>query len=1045
MTDLNDAEAGTTAPNEEGVFSAPEDGDANKNPGSIELIIRALATLLKAFLKFFGNVGPFIEDIINFFSNDFLKYFPKMFKSIAELFKVLGKNGPMGKFFKGLLDLNFDMIDNILGLCNSVRAINKGLCKIANGVCIGFKKVNKAFSGFLVGNDDINCETCDVNKLSGACAKKPKVAHATDVVEAGRCDELECEIDFVDFFAVLESQNRGCDFWLSNSSANLYCITSLQQFVVVNGTDAGAASTDTLAGEACFVLHAHHVDQCLALQPPFGFDHEQAAKDICDNDRYGASFEQCTCELENPLCDESCCTIYAEHINAQVLAQIGDRTCAEVSAYFTEAEVFCPFYLLSAADVPFLSDYTYMHAICNYGRKAIIALCADTVPFTRVRDLDIASVLPSIVVDTCTRVVNATSVCQPASATFESTLIDVFNAQGKYDIEAIFTSNDAETLDVTVPIITDTTTAPTVADLFTRLNNKQYCQQYSIRNGNRNALFRGQSWNVRAAQSAYCDQNIAKVEGSIDIDALLSHVYTTDDGSFKSSGLEGLPVGTETFSSAVPGAESAECEFGTGMSPEEVNLVQNCAYELQVRMTDTATATSEFGGETFDELDQVDAVSASFQFLGGGTSELDPNSTGYANHVREVDEIDAAANVNTDGFEAVPFDQAKDTVGFREIYVEQPAADSFDRRNIYGNLFPTKTGGRAILSLVQSNPRHAITERVLTAVHRETLHLREFSVVAAFMGLREGENALKTHRRERKFWIRAVKAVDSLVDEYNRLQSEEEGSDGPYSGARVLLQTTDKSFNARINEVLSRLEDMPASPPLVGELRFSYFIEEQIQARMQYVSFHAQTNIFPVLFNRIFGPSAPLNGTFEGTAKDGNNETECRAIMADPYRCCTAESTPYECCFGLPTCIPELPKWIFLDRTTVETIDKWQCREVDSLFEWWYWTIHVVIAGFTRLFIFGLGRYDGLARTLLDWLTLTADEVPRNLGPCLLVNIPFFFLGVLILYAIFVLFGVQMITQFVLLINRYKDNMRSLDREAENNSRAGGDAAGRME
>jgi hypothetical protein len=1080
FSDLNGKEKNQSTPNEQGTFSASTDDDPNKNPGSIKLVIQTIVTVFRAVAKFLGTLGPAIEPIINFFSNDFLKFFPKMFKAIASILKIFGNNGPLNKFFKGILDVNFKVIDNILGLCQSVRALTKSLCNVANLICSGAKETVKTLSA---GTVKLSCPTCNPDSISGQCAKKPKnKAESSNVVQAGLCDQLECTVDFIDFFTVLAesypdpfgTQGGDCDFWLHNSTANLYCISKMEAFSAVNSTSLAAANIDTLAGEGCLVLHAYQVELCLNSQEPFDFNFTEAAEDICDNNKYGANFEECACAYQNPLCEESCCTSYMNHINEQVMAQLGSRTCGEVAAYFSADEIFCPFALLTVAEVPRLSDFTYQHAICIYGLNVTLALCAAATPFTRVADLDVSdALLGPVIADACYRVVNKTNVCIPAESPFDTVLMDVYNAQVALDFQHLYAQNN-DGVATFVPhafIVTDTATAPDVPTLFDRILNKQFCQQFSIVNGNNNRLLANQPWNVRSSQGAYCDTVLGDPIATLQVQQTVDRIYTTNSGTFKSTGLVGQPDGLPSFSSGV--ADADECIFPVGYSPEEADLIAKCSYQSAIAMNDAAEATSAEGDEAFTALSNTDALTSSFQFLGGDVSDINPNSSTYTEQLQEQEELDAAANVDTSAFQPLPFSEANDTVGFREVYVEQPAAGTFDARNPLGNYKPTKPGGRTLLSTATATvvtpyqhyqPRHQFSRNIVQTIFDYTVGLRmylqhsaeqeeeeeeEMEETATTTEKRTRKGIQKHHWRsiEHKAWARLSRALDVFVDEYreqSRLYDAQFSRGGSpndddqqqqltWAGARTLLMTNDADINREIDALFADLQAIPITPPSIGATSFAGFLEDETINNMQYISFKARTAVFPALFNYLFPHfmvGLAANSTFTSTEEIVNGTAhakKCEQDMSTAYSCCTAKSTSYECCRGIDFCIPDPPKWIFLDRSTLDKLDKFECFAVDDIFGWWFWIVRIIISVVIDISLIFAPLLPGPARTVLEFFTLSISDIPRNMGPCLWVNKPYLFLGIFVLYFFFILFSTQLVTQVAVFVSRSNDNFKNAE------------------
>jgi len=1011
---------------------------------------------VKGMANLLIGMGNSVSDFFEMIFNVFLKYLGKIMKTFTRLLetfdvtKLAGKwlQGVTGTFSKITRYLSPSCFQNILqnyGQCAGQEILRAGL----NPFVKGLKKL-----GVNVKNP---VKKCDVKNIDNPCAGGTddptesvdykllaEQARSDDpVFGLGLCDEVQCFEDVSTLLENFRALDQSCDFW-TNSTATAFCMVAVRDFSIVNSTSTAEQDIESIGAELCLVLREQVLRRCDIGEPPFSFDIDFVADEICIADKSGSPdpfAADCACGNNAPLCDEDCCEQYARQINGQVLDQLGDRTCAEALDLFRESEVWCPFMDETSSSIPFFGDLGYTHVICNYYHKVFAPACGN--PLLRVRDAPVAPFLPAYITDSCVRLVDTVGVCLPIDTSVSDISFGVVEAQDEIDSDEVFRLNNLRTFEP-LPIVTFFGDDATPDEIIMKTLDKYYCQQFSIVNNNSNPIFEAQPWSVQSVIGSYCDFSVISALFTVDVSADFTTKLRTEDGDRITGDLEGIPAGTPVFGASM---QTNDCTDQTGSNPDEVNEQAVCAARFQTEMnvqTELAATEADMSlrslGETALQGDDMNHVS--------GIQDLDPEDPQYARKERELEELDRTTDLNADWETDDPETLRNETAPFRRTFPQPPTGADADNP-FQGIIKDTAPGGRTVLSVDPTgadphaqwaaNPHAAVWkgffQGIIDVIEDKPLFRNK-----------DSKKSLDEWRREKAARIQKKK-IDMILQQEGLLGSDAEDEeedptqfsydDTSYASkgrgrlmGRRLQSTGDPILDAQASELIAQLRDIPDTLERTTPDQFAQHQAETATTQMDLIADHLQTIVIPRIFDMFY--AAALNGSSavfgSGTANGG--EKKCRATMSDPYRCCDADATAYECCRGLLFCIPLLPNGVFIDRTTAENADKWRCEEFDLPHEYWYTLIRIVTTKPVNSLIENSGSAESILRTLLGWLTFKDNDVPDNSVECLMVKSAYFWFGILAVWGIAVLFSLQMATELTLYYqnhNRMTEGMQDTE------------------
>jgi len=1000
-----------------------------------------------AIFSFFSTDA--FGEIMNFLVDPVFRNFKDIFKIVANFAAMVGKGGTWTKIFSG--DMNRRKIESILASSQCFGS------KLASNVqCLGNMAIYEAgeiLNSLTFGSGNpFSSFKCSFQSL-GTCSADNAVNADTDNIDdefgAGFCDETECEFFVEDLYNSFYALNNSCAFWVNSPNGIYTCMLMVNDYVNINNTATSKANPSALATEICFVAMAQNLVSCSTYGRPFQFDVPAAATDVCSNTALGADFTACACNFKAPLCNSDCCSSYANHVNLQVLAQIPDRTCAELYTFFPQDKIWCPLIgvNISGTNNPF-PDNTYAHMWCAYYNNVLNALCQFAAPFTRIRDLDIPSVYESYVTTACNSTVNQLGVCIPYNTTVDNLAVDVLGFNS--DSVTIVDQNDVTPYIPNVPIVTDFGYNDDAAQLYNKNRKKHFCEQYSLIYKNDNLILRSQPWSVFSTASSYCDKEVFSAAQDISLYGTTSfYKYAQPDNTYTPVDMEGLPPGWPAFGDGTnPNLSSPEgtCTAQVGTNLDEQRLQEACVDSLRLDATNTDSNVIDNENNVLGVWKEQAPSAARFDST-TGTIPIDPNDPDYHEKMVERNRTEAVLNLDTDVYDT-PYNELPNvTAEWRVNFTNPPADGSLDQFNP-GAAFPkfvpdAGRSSRFILSLQSKFEHGGGRPRVPGPDHFGEAKRIVYETFPSFKKAMTKTGRQDTVERafEYKFKKRMAKVGERIHEKY---QSYYEDYRADYGAAgfdpdtdidhffhtRQLLMTGDPVADRQINEILNMFANVPHVPVGVTSQQFVTFLENDIINKMVVIAEATMTTVMPSILGAMFEfANIQLNATYPPFKNISfyQNETfgeiqsgpVCGATMQDPYRSCHEVTSSYDCCCPLIGCFPDLPDSIFIARTTEETIDKWFCHDVDNFFGWWMWFVRVILSVIASVLqhAFGINTFN---RFILH-------RLPDNFVACMAVNSVFLFIGIDILFAIYFFFSVQVFTIFILLISNFRKDQAERD------------------
>lgn len=992
-------------------------------------------------------LGDDMSDLLDMIFNVFFKYLGKFLKTVTKLLETFDVTKLGGKWIKDVTGM-FSKITKYLDpscwgniLQNYSTCILQDLARQGLG---GLISVVKGLCSCNIKNPIPKCNTKNIeNPCSGSSEdtvsdvdyKQLAAAGDDPTFMAGLCDEIQCFEDVSDLLGVFRDINKNCSFWTS-SVATSFCISSVRDYSMVNSTSIADEDIETIGAELCLVVREQVLRRCDIGADPFSFDIDFVADEICIEDKSGAPKpfnDVCACQFDAPLCDDSCCDQYARHIHGQVLDQLSDRTCGEVLSLFPEDDVWCPFMHDTSSSILDLGDYGYTHVICNYYHKVIQPLCGN--PLLKVRDLPIGGAVDAYVADTCMRLVDTVGVCIPVNTSVSDITLEMIEFQGDVDVEDIFASNNLREFEP-VPIVTTFSNSASASEIVQATLNKYFCQQYSIINNNTNPIFAVQTWSVHHAIGRFCDSSVAIALYTVDLSRDVTTKLRDSNGDLITGDLEGVPSGTPVFGSAV---QEDDCMGNTGSNPDEVNEQFVCTAQFQMEMNVKADVTTDQADESLLSLGLTSLEADDMNHI-SGIQGLDPDDPEYERKMREMEELELTASVTTD-WETDDKDSLRnETAPFRRNFPQPPPDGDFDDNNPFAGIFGDPApGGRTTLSIDYdeelASPQPSRSEMwkgffqgIIDAI--ETKKEKRRVTADDLKGKTKRDLRADKHARKQRKKLDMLVQTEVMIpkSQNDTSQAEQEAvftSKGRTAINRRLQSFDDPVRDSQATSLLAQLRDIPDTLERTTPSRFQQHQADTATSRMDYMAQHLKTTVIPHIFNLFY--KLTNNGTdalFGASGSTTSGETKCRATRADPYQCCDSDTDAYQCCRGLLFCFPLLPDWVIIDRTTAENIAKWECKEYDTFFEYWYTSLRVIITVPINIVIDSSGPAKPILEIFLGWLAFEDDDIPENTIGCIFVKSAFFWFGLIGIFGFYLLLSLQLVSELTIYYQKDTDSYR---------------------
>lgn len=987
-------------------------------------------------------------EFVNFIADPVLKDLPAIFEIIANIASLISPGGFWANYLIG--DLASLQLRSLLDASSCFG--DKLYADIACMLQIIFSgAINKL--GVMLGIGLIMTSGCQEFTRPTQCSRSglglPEFAISPElqrefqmatifssIFQPGQCDNIDCQYFVVDVFESMSNAsafNYSCAFWTYDPRIVYNCMLFVQSYSNINNTSPSMADPATLAQEICFVALAQNVNNCLLNggTKTFQFDFNQAAATVCSNSSRtgGVSYDTCTCDFPAPLCNSTCCLKYANHVNQQVFAQIENRTCAEMTTYFPQNKAWCPLFnalnssLTTTSPFP---DNTYSSMWCAYFNIVVGNLCTFSAPFTRIRDLDIAAVLDTYIGTSCNNVVNQTGVCVPVNATVDQLAVDITLGPDYNSTIQLYLINDDTTFVEGAPIITDFYVGDSADVILSKTISKHFCEQYSQINKNNNLIMQSQPWTVNGAANVFCDNSILSADFDVSVTDTAFYKYTDVYGNPIPVTLDGLPSNWFPFTTMInPNFQYTVCTAPVGPNIAESQAYEACVERLRVNSYDLATQQIMTANDLLDVWALMANHTGALVDFNGGVFYLDP-----------------PLNLN---YTIVPYTQLRDTApSWRNNYTTPVDANSIDARNpvlpfpfISDTAVPPNPATRIILSIDQHSGKPAAPNHYATI--RNMLRV---AFPSYFRGKTKKEVAAETKTKMR------VRDFGNLLHEYMYKAKAKEYADAGFdindvdyfpktkAYLRKLMQTSTNQDIQYIWTFFATNENQPAGGFTTSQ--YNSFLQSDVLALMQYIFDITFTNVLPSIYNNMFvfanaqrppdyyGDFGSIENGTETAQNFGSSKPKCVNSVTKPYGCCHAGSTSYECCYGVTGCIPDLANFFFMGTTTNDNVvQRWSCSELQNFFKWWQYSLKLVITGFVEATRFFIG-FVGLNTVLEQFIPKTTELVlPLNFFNCWLVNMQNLFIGIYVVFAIYVFILSQVITWFLIALSQFMANIQS--------------------
>lgn len=1028
------------------------------------------------------------HEFVNWFMDPFFKNIAKGFKFLSNISAMLGKSGTWSNIFA--LDSIGKSLNSALSgsLCSLEKFGNQLLCAgsiaIEEAIC-WLSNLVKAKCPISFAKCDVNGDNTDCGKTSNKTTPAPvpesepvESAQINALFGAGVCDEVECEYFVEDLFTVFNQTVTTCSFWVANPNTIYDCMLLVTQFSNINNTSPSQANPATIAIEICFVALAYNLQSCQDFGVPFIFDFEEASNDICNNTRYGASFTECSCTMPAPLCDTTCCHKYANHVNRQVIGQIGSYTCASLASTFNNNKVWCP--LISPQNLqnmaanntrsPF-SDNTYAFMWCSYFDNVLSPACQQVASYTLISDLvNIESVMPDYITNACNLTVNQVSVCVKVNTTIDSLAVNIMTDNQTW-IDVYFANNNMTLVEGTV-IPTTFELGDSAQTIVQKTRNKHFCQQYGEVNKNNNMILLSQPWNIQSAVSQFCDNDILQAQNDLSQLIITSfYKYRQPNGDPIPKDLLGVPDTWTAFGDAVsPNSQTQACTNEHGLNPDEKQDLDACTQEIRVQTYNNNDQVIAATDNTLLVFDAQENYTSAY-YYSSGLVPIDPNSPNAAEQEQQLYRTTNAQNANVNYVDPPYQDLPNVTEQFRYNYSSPPPDYSADANNP-GAPFPfgpkthdTNNIGRVILSVHTNKPvappyfqnamkvlfgidvtkKKESSPKKSEPITAKTAYAYVADVLLQIMGPPTKHDRAYSIKTRKRLLRHADYIEEKLYKQYKR-QYEEQGHNlddvDYFSTSREILSTGNVAVDAAIDDLIYTLSNTPHTPLGTSPENFNLFLENSLSSRALYIFQATMTKVLPaIIYNLLFlyNERSPGNMIqFENITNVAKNvfgseqvPPSCTPTMSDPYKCCGAATSSYECCKGLVFCLPNLPQWVWITPTTSETIDKWYCDDFKGLYDWWKWVFKLLLSGFASILKASSGL-DQFIGTSFDSIILSQDEIPPNPYGCLVVNSRNLWYGLLIVFGIYFFISVQVLTLFILLFSNFRQQQAIQDDTVSN-------------
>lgn len=1049
--------------------------------------VKITQVIVRAIAKFLTGIGPKIIKWVEWLINVIAKNGRELYKVFVNLSNFFDSAGFGGKFIDDSISFLFDLGKYLNGGCIQAYLQNQAACLTQDSIGEIFNKIRSGLKSLGVGGIPKYPKCGKGNQISNKCGGSTSSRSSIDWKElarvsgenngtlpefgAGLCDETECFFDVVEAITLLSYRGGSCAYWTNPATnATLDCMVFIRDYSLINSTNAAEAPIETIAPEICIVMRGYILDQCDASQPPFSFNFEDLADDVCIGDKSGFPTpfsEACACEYEDPMCDATCCEQYTTHVHNQVVDSIGTRQCSVATALYPENTVWCPLEGSTAQTVPFLSDYTFTHVWCSWAQQIFFPRCnAD--PFSTVAAAVNSGTIAGYLSSTCAATVAGIGVCVPINTDIAEFTYAMLDALGDVDVDDLYDQNRLATFTPT-PITTIPSGASTPAQIIEMTVAKYYCQQFSIVHNNTNGMFASRPWSVQSVVGRYCDASIGIALTVIDVSPDAMYKLRDEAGNLVQEPLFGVPVGTPAFGTAVG---SNECAPSTGLSQIELADHQSCTALIQVGLMEETIEIGANGDMGMFLLGETALRSDTFDFTADRADPLDPSDPQFARKSQEIDETDALEGQNRDWSITPAEDQVNDTHFFRG---EIPDAAEGDQKNPVDGLTGPYTGSRTLQSIIESEPSplrrqnknwngpvlHAGGDRAILrwgdwssdgaddsfGDWSEVLDPEEEEDYADLESSIQGlANLIRTHISDR-FWpdnahpqslrklleARAKRRTQRrmhnlftnvLIPLGDRIREREEteadlerrvneAARESFSSGRGLKSTGDSEFDARVEAVVFDLQRRPGTPP--GGLTDSEF--EEVQAKdaqdiLNDLSDASMSIIVPRIWAMFY--SAVTNGTLPsfGAGASGPGDPDCLATKDNPVKCCGADTSSYRCCEWSFTCIKEPKDSYYANYSTRESFpEDVDCPKYDTFIEYWFNFFHLFVSVVLRVVFGFLGKFGETFLNAIDFLLLDYDSVNSKTFDCFVYNVTWALIGLLILALFYMLSASQMATE----------------------------------
>lgn len=1012
--------------------------------------LRIKQVFLFAAVKILVSIDTDVLKLVDWFMNVVIKFLPTIMKAASFVIDLLDPSSPLGRAIFTGFDLLYRLLELYYGQCEIQEAILKTICGITSAINAVIKKIENASRYNLP-----NFPNCNINTIGEKCMKFPDNPFKDfSYVGLGSCDEEDCAKETLAIIQNLSEQLPLCADWSATANSTLTCMATVYAFSVSASNYTGNTEINTIAKELCFVLTINVLSQCAQSLPPFGFDLQTVANDICITDRSGLSpplppfNDRCACVSTAPLCESTCCNQYARHVTGQIQFYVGGYSCGTLLSIFPQT-FWCQFETTTAANITASSDYTFSAAWCQAYRSLIIPACTLASPLATLNAMLTPALIDDYSYNICNQTVGQDGVCQRINTTTSAAFLDFQYSLGEVSLPELFRTMPplGSVSFVTIP------TAETPVNMISVMDiQKYYCYAFFQVFNSTNPTVSSRPSSPYAIVLKYCDISIGEQFGNFDLYNYTYFKLITSNGEAKPIELASIPRNVSPFPAVfgggapVPIQQTPLClNNQTGYNPQEVATQLDCVAQQQNQAILTANNVGESGTSAFEGLQGNAVVFAPAASLGG-----------RGNATVESQQLDQAVAVPTNYEVPSSEDTSSITSNYRTNYPEAPENAGTPVYIRYMN----NPAGRTMLSwdpsketddneemmfddFNQEKPYNYVeteeeTEFKKAQKRREEASLRIINKF--YKALDEGLWHLSSqiqdmgrHRMPLSFAsasarrgkARTQKIIRTIYDEFSNKTSR-------FLRTRKLMSTGDPVFDEYVGKFWDKVANTDVQYLGLNEEEKVEFLAEQALRDVQIIYAHTTQVWLVNIYNYLWGE----NITTTDLDEDGLDysyelgsstpRTRCRNTLQEPLRCCGPTTSPYGCCYGIPLCIVMVPDYFYAPITTLENIDNWKCEKFDGFFLAWGSLIKLIVTAVVNISLALVpGDFSSVEMFFLSWVTFENFEIPSYSIQCAFVTLNHILLGCCIIYIIFIFLTVQSLSYMVGMVSTQNTSSRS--------------------